>query len=229
MMTGFARAGDIDGVLARMADIELALPYDDGVAYFNRMYREVTRRVREAVVADQFLAGEFLERLDVNFANLFFSAYADDAAGRPVNAAWVPLFEARRRPGTHPIQFALAGMNAHISHDLAFAVVETCREGSVAPVDESPEHRDFTRTNEVLAEASAEIKGWFLSGVVARLDEAGGKIDDGVAMFGLHLARAAAWETSELLWDLIDNPHLDRLFRAGLARTVELTSRGILL
>ena len=226
---GFGQAQDIDGVLERMSAIDVALPAGDGVAYFNRMYREVTRLVADAVRDNEFLAAEFLTRLDVNFANLFFTAYADAGAGRPVSPAWAPLFEARSRPDTHPIQFALAGMNAHISHDLAFAVVDTCREIGVVPVDESAEHLDFSRTNEVLAEATAVVKGWFLSGLVAELDEIGGKLDDGIAMFGIHIARAAAWETSEILWGLDDNPRMDYLFRSALSRTVELTSRGILL
>lgn len=229
LQADFARAADIDAVLERMDAIETALPRTDGVAYFNRMYREVTGLVRTAVQGDEFQSAEFLERLDVNFANLFFSAYAEDAQGRPVTPAWAPLFEARSRPDTYPIQFALAGMNAHISHDLAHAVVGTCKEVDVAPEDDTVEHQDFTRTNDVLAEASTEVKGWFLSGVVADLDELGGKVDDGLAMFGIHVARAAAWETSEVLWSLADNPRMDALFRSGLARTVELTSRGILL
>ena len=227
--TRLAPAHDIGGVLDRMAQIDAALPPTDGVAYFNRMYREVTRLVSEAVKGNTFLAAEFLERLDVNFANLFFSAYDDDASGRTVSPAWAPLFEARARSDIHPIQFALAGMNAHISHDLAFAVVETCRELDVAPVSSSVEHQDFTRTNELLAQASTVVKGWFLTGLVARLDDVGGRLDDGLAMFGIHMARAAAWETSEILWHLGDNPRMDLVFRRGLLRTVEMTSRGILL
>lgn len=225
----FARAADIDGVLERMAAVDAVLPREDGVAYFNRMYREVTRLVREAVDGHEFLAATFLERLDVNFANRFFAAYAEAETGRPVTPAWAPLFESRLKPHTHPIQFALAGMNAHISHDLAFAVVDTCHEIGAVPLDECAEHADFTRTNEVLADAAEVVKTWFLTGVVAEIDEIGGRLDDGLAMFAIHLARAAAWQTSEVLWNLADNPRMDALFRSGLARTVELTSRGILL
>ena len=54
-------------------------------------------------------------------------------------------------------------------------------------------------------------------------------MDDGFATFGIHVARAAAWQTSEVLWELSGNPRLDRKFREGLSRSVELTSRGILL
>lgn len=227
--TGWDRAASIDDVLERMAAIEAALPQGDGVAYFNRMYAEVTRLVSLAVADREFVAGEFLGRLDVRFANLFFAAYAADAAGTPISPAWAPLFELRSRERTLPIQFAMAGMNAHISHDLPFAVVDTCRELGVRPGQDTPEHTDFTRTNDVLAAAQEEIKCWFSTGVVATVDRIGGRVDDGFATLGIHVARAHAWHAAELVWGLADNPDLDALFRRVLRRSVELTSRGILL
>jgi Family of unknown function (DUF5995) len=226
---GWDRAATIDDVLERMAAIDAALPRKDGVAFFNRMYWQVTRLVQQAVDASAFEAGDFLARLDVHFANLFFAAYAADLARTPVSPAWAPLFESRRREHTHPIQFALAGMNAHISHDLPYAVVDTCVELSRAPLHHCPEHNDFTRTNDVLAQAQEQIKGWFSSGIIATVDQMGGKVDDGFATFGIHLARATAWQTSEVLWELSANPRLHRLFREGLSRSVETASRGILL
>jgi hypothetical protein len=229
LTAGWDQAATIDDVLERMAAIDAALPRDDGVAYFNRMYWQVTRLVDDAVDARTFEAGEFLARLDVHFANLYFAAYGADLAGTPISPAWAPLFEDRAREHTHPIQFALAGMNAHISHDLPHAVVVTCVELARAPLDDCPEHSDFTRTNDVLAQAQEQIKGWFSSGIIATVDQLGGKLDDGFAAFGIHLARAAAWQTSEVLWELSGNPRLDQLFRDGLSRSVELTSRGILL
>src|SRR5262245_37303088 len=212
-----------------MDAIDAALPAADGVATFNRMYRQVTRLVDQAVDDGMFVAGPFLARLDVLFANIFFEAYAADEDGRPIPQAWAPLFGARTKPHTHPVQFALAGMNAHICHDLPSAVVNTCRELDVRPEDDSLEHTDFATINAVLADAEGEIKSWFCTGIVATVDDLGGKLDDGFAMFGIASARAAAWEVSQLLWDLLDHEHLDRLFRANLARTVAMTSRGILL
>jgi len=226
---GWDRATSIDDVLERMAAIDAALPREDGVAYFNRMYGEVTRLVDSAVDSHAFEAGDFLTRLDVHFANMYFAAYAADLEGGHVSPAWAPLFESRSREHTLPIQFALAGMNAHISHDLPHAVVDTCRELAKEPLDDSPEHTDFTHTNDVLDKAQEEIKDWFSSGIVAGVDRVGGRVDDGFATFGIHLARAAAWQTSEMLWGLTDNVHLDRIFQAGLSRSVEMTSRGILL
>lgn len=219
----------IDDVLGQMDEINASLPPEDGVATFNRMYRAVTQLVRSKIVDADFQNLEFLDRLDVHFANLYLAAYDADQAGEPIPKAWAPLFEARARANTHPIQFAFAGMNAHISHDLAHAVVHTYDELALTPGDDTAEHGDYTHTNDVLDEATPEIKLWFSNGIVAVLDDAGGRVDDGFAMFGIHTARAVAWETFEWLWRLRDNPRLDAVYRAGLARSVAFASRAILL
>lgn len=223
------QATTIDDVLERMESIDRALPAADGVAVFNRMYRQVTRLVDQGVDEGVFQAGDFLARLDVHFANLFFDAYDADVNGQPVPRAWAPLFEHRGRPETHPVQFALAGMNAHISHDLPHAVVITCRESGVEPADDTPQHQDFTETNRVLEDASAEIKSWFHTGLVATLDDMGGRVDDALSMWGIAFARAGAWLVSQTLWGLQDNPRMLDLFNTGHRRAVEMTSRGILL
>lgn len=225
----WAGAETIDDVLERMDAIDRALPADDGVATFNRMYHQVTKLVDEAVDTRLFLAGEFLGRLDVHFANLYFEAYAASLDGTEIPRAWAPLFKARTKPDTMPIQFAFAGMNAHISHDLPLAVVTTCRELLVIPQEDTPEYSDYIGTNEILAEAAETIRGWFMTGNLARLDQLAGRVDDALEMFGLHLARMGAWDSAEMLWNLADNPRLDKIFRAGLGRTVELANRGILL
>ncbi len=225
---GWSQASSIDDVLERMSAIEARHSRTDGVATFNRMYAQTTELVRTAVEGSTFGAGPFLERLDVHFANLYFEAYEADLAGAAVPAAWAPLFEAREKPRTHPLQFALAGMNAHICHDLPAAVVITCRELGVAPVDDSPEHVDFSTTNHVLEQAKDEVKSWFTSGVVATIDEACGEVDDRLTMFTIHVARAGAWQVAQLEWDLAKRPRLDRIFRESLARGVALTSKGIL-
>ena len=134
-------ADTIEGVIDRMRSIQDVLPEDDGVAAFNRMYLRVTDVVGEAVTGRTFQDKEFLGRLDVLFANTYFDAFDADANRDRVPAAWAPLFGARRKPHTHPIQFAFAGMNAHINHDLGLAVVSTCVELRREPVDGSPEHR----------------------------------------------------------------------------------------
>lgn len=226
---GVSRVDTIDEVLVRMDEIDARLPPADGVAVFNRMYRHVTRLVDGAVDRQLFTAGPFLERLDVHFAQLFFDAVEADEAGRPIPRAWRPLFEDRAKPDTHPLQFALAGMNAHISHDLAFAVITTCRERGCDPLDDAPEHHDYTLVNTVLDVGYGEVKTWFSTGVVAEVDELAGTVDDVLSRWGIVSARAGAWEAAQRLWWLGDRPRLYAAASSAHARAVELTSRALLI
>ena len=100
--------------IARMEAIGAAAAAGDGLACFNRMYLEVTRAVDNEIGQGFFADPQFMTRLDVTFANLYFAAANVAATPQAVPQAWRPLIEQRAVPGIEPIQFALAGMNAHI-------------------------------------------------------------------------------------------------------------------
>src|SRR4051794_26303021 len=95
------------------------LPKGDGVACFTRLYLAVTEGVEQRLSGFAFADPRFLARLDVVFANLFFTALdaaaVKDAHGLP--HAWAPLVESRSARGIAPLQYALAGMSAHINRD----------------------------------------------------------------------------------------------------------------
>lgn len=126
-----------------MHAIDDALSRHDGVAHFNRLYMRTTERILEAVKGARFADTAFLDMLDVRFANLYFAAFEADQRGEPVAPAWTPLFAGRDRDESFPIQFALAGMNAHINHDLPIALVDTCGFRSLELEEDGPAHRDF--------------------------------------------------------------------------------------
>jgi hypothetical protein len=176
-----------------------------------------------------FEAPAFLDALDVTFANLYFEAYDAVAAGRECPTAWAPLFEHRSRPDIAPIQFALAGMNAHINHDLPLAVIGTAGETRVEPFADTPYERDFFRVNDVLEDVEGKIKSWISVGVIATIDKDLGRIDDAVSMWCIHGARRAAWDQAALFWRLREHPRLVAESERILARAVNLTGRGILI
>jgi Family of unknown function (DUF5995) len=59
--------------------------------------------------------------------------------------AWKPLFEARFATGIAPVQFALAGMNAHINRDLSIVVCEACAARGTEPSDPGQSTRTISR------------------------------------------------------------------------------------
>ena len=124
-------------VIARMEEIEAGLPPRDGVRAFNELYLAVTRAVAAELGDHDFDDPSFLARLDSVFADLYFRAFAAAGGGRH-RMHGNPLFDARAEPQIASIQFALAGMNAHINYDLSVALVETCEELGVTPRRDSP-------------------------------------------------------------------------------------------
>jgi hypothetical protein len=222
-------AATMDGVIERMATIDAALPASDGVAYFNRMYRKVTEEVQQARSQERFEKAEFLARLDVVFANIYFEAVRCSITGDEIPSAWAPLFHHRDRLHTHPIQFALAGMNAHINHDLPLAVDTTCREMALRPDDDTPPHRDFMRVNAILGQAEDGVKAWFEDGVMAFVDRAMGRVDDAFTMWSIRAARDLAWDHAKLLWALGDHPELRDAYLSTLTGLVHFAGNGILI
>ena len=221
--------GRVDDVVARLRAIEEALPERDGVRAFTALYRAVTEAVDERVRPGTFADARFTRWLDVVFANLYFRALRAHVLGpkRPPRA-WAALFEARARRGVAPVQFALAGMNAHINRDLPLALVETCRALDVVPTRNCPQHADFRAIDPLLAETEARVRADFATGLVGWADEALGELDSVVAMWNVRRARAAAWVNAETLWAVRDVPFAGARFVVTLDRLVGLASRGLL-
>ena len=222
-------ADTIDEVVALMQGLEQTLPSSDGVRWFNRLYLDVTLAVQDYCRAGPLKAPPFLQQLDVLFANKFFDAYDAAAGGGSVPRCWVPLFDARHDPRIAPLQFALAGMNAHISHDLAIGVVETCQALEVAPTDGSPQHVDYDSVNAILGKTEAQTKQWLLTGAIKELDHAVAPVDDAVAIWSIERSRDAAWIRAEVLWQLRDHKLLTAAYLAALDATVGMEGRALLL
>jgi hypothetical protein len=220
----------IDDAVAALSELATALPHDDGVRWFAVLYLEVTRSVAAAVDSNTFRNPEWLRRLDVVFANLFFDAlrkFETDRADTP--RAWWPLFSSRDEPQRAPLQFALAGINAHINRDLPVAIVKTCEELGLVPGRGSAEFADYQAVNPLLSAAEDRTKREFLTGVAAVADRLLGRIDDVAAMWSIVEARNAAWSHGETLWALRGTPYLSEQFLDTLDGFVGFASRGLLM
>jgi Family of unknown function (DUF5995) len=166
--------------------------HPDGVACFNFLYLTVTEQVGAAI--GRFESPEFVERLAVVFAEFYFSAYEAAKSGAWVSNAWQPLFERRRARGIEPMQFALAGMNAHINNDLPWALMQTWDEFELEPRKDSPEFRDYKLVDTILASVQGEVRWTLQSWLLRWLDRLLGRLDDLFATFNVAKARAEAWE-----------------------------------
>jgi hypothetical protein len=201
-------------VVAELTDIETrlhgffspggpAVP-PDGVACFNGMYLRVTEAVKDALPT--FEDPAFIERLDILFAQFYFEAYAAAAARAWVSKAWEPLF-ARRAEHRLALQFAIAGMNAHINNDLAHALVLTWRELGFDPA----QRRDYDKVNGILEAVEKDIKVPLSDALIAEVDTAFGTTDDFLALWSIRHARDQAWERARIM-QRVAGDELDGLF-----------------
>jgi hypothetical protein len=214
-------------VIDRLRAIGEELPASDGVSVFNAMYLEVTERIAAELDAGTFRDGELMVELDVRFARLWLSAYDAGSADIAVPSPWAPLFEARRTPGLLRLQYALAGMNAHIEHDLPLAVVETCRARGVDLGDPGV-REDYDAINAVLASVEGEIRRSFLTAIGQRLDDEVGPLVHLVSAWNIDKARDLAWVSAETIWATRDLARLSARFVTMLGHTVGMASRYLL-
>lgn len=214
----------VDGVVARLRALGAELPPADGVAVFNRAYLTVTEAVRERLGGPYFADPAAVAELDVVFAGRYLLAVAADAAGRETPACWRPLFELRAHAGVHPLQFALAGMNAHIQHDLPLAVLDTCGRLGCEPEDVED---DYHRVNGVLAEMESTVREQLLG--AHGLPEPAGPLAHLLGAWSVDAARETAWSAVRALWELRRVPCGAHAFAAALDGSVGLLGRALLL
>lgn len=205
----------IPDVIAIMQAIDGVLVSGDGLKWFNMLYLKVTQQVDTQPPAGGWESPLWLTRLDVVFANMYFSALTN-WLGNPgdIPSSWKALFEARFTAGIDRIQFALAGINAHINHDLALALLQTDSEMNVVPPKNSPQHDDFERVNGILEAVLPQALQYLATGIVGELAQDTGKIGRFLAFWNVRAAR-------DLAWDFAD--HLRPL--SGVARDVALATQ----
>ena len=172
---------------------------NDGLKWFNRLYLMVTDQVDLNPPGGVWQSPVWLTRLDVIFAGFYFEAVADFLAGTSVPSAWSALFEARHSEGVDRIQFALAGMNAHINHDLALALLATDTELNVTPAPGGPEFADYQSVNTLLNSVMPSALTMLATDTLGVTAQDTGKVGRLLAFWDICAARNLAWDFADHL------------------------------
>ncbi|MFF3459444.1 DUF5995 family protein [Streptomyces sp. NPDC002730] len=217
------RTSPVDSVVERMHALRDDWPATDGVAVFNRVYLAVTEEIERRIDDGAFPDRRAAVTLDVLFAQRYLTAVDAAAEGRRAPACWRPLFQYRRHPGVRPLQFALAGINAHIGHDLALAVVDTCRTLGCEPADLEGE---FDRVGDILILLEERIREELMPG--PDLLEIADPLTHLLGSWSLERARDGAWSAARLLWGVRELPGLAEEFTERLDTGVGLVGRCLL-
>jgi hypothetical protein len=200
----------IADVIATLHAIDAILPDSDGLKWFNWLYLQVTEAVGASVGQGQLSDTAWLADLDVRFASLYFSALerwlsregspGESPEGPAAPHCWAVMFRRRNDVMLARIQFALAGINAHIDHDLALAIIATCESFGIAPSHDSPQYRDFTALNATLDSLIETAKKTLHVRLLGDALPDVSRLEDVVGGWDVAASREAAWVSAESLW-----------------------------
>ena len=202
----------------------------DGVACFSYLYHRITKRVREGIDSGRFDDSQFVNLLDVVFANRYLAALrASVLSPADVPDAWSVLFRRRSHRHITGLQFAAAGVNAHVNFDLAVAVADTCTQLGAAP-DRGAKHQSYQEINAIFAEEMQSLREHFESVWERLIDRIVlgrviNKIDDWIVV----ATRDVAWEAAEHLWNLRQRGDDESRFIAEIDALAGETGRAVLL
>jgi hypothetical protein len=216
----------IEDVISVMRQIDSALPDTDGLKWFNLLYLKVTEAVLAATAGHAWNDPAWLTRLDLVFAQMYFAVIRDPGSAP---RSWQVLFEARDNPRIMRVQFAICGMNAHINHDLQFALVQTCSEMGIAPESGSPQHEDYEFVNGILEAVEPVVKEFLATGIIGQIDEDLGRIDNILAMWGVRKARETAWLNAQLFWPFRNNSLVAKLKHKSVDNITGAFGRGLII
>ncbi len=191
-------------VVALMQSLDNLLPLTDGLRWFNRLYLMVTQQVHTTLNEGAWQSPAWLDHLDVVFAGFYFDALRASLAAQITPAAWAAVFESRFQPGIDRIQFALAGMNAHINHDLAMALLKTDADLSVVPANDGPEHQDYQSVNLLLNNLMPAALTMLAGDTLGVVAEDTGKVGRLLAFWNICRARDLAWDFANHLRGLVE-------------------------
>lgn len=190
----------ISDVLAAMESIDNLCVQGDGLRWFNWLYMQVTQAVENRVTKGGFNNPAWLSELDVHFATLYFTALHANLTGSLCPGCWSAMFSVRNQTDIARIQFALAGMNAHINHDLPLAIITTCKSTGKVPQHGTPEYDDYTSLNAAMDALINDAKQTLNVRLLGDALPAASHIEDTIAAWNLSAARENAWNTAQNLW-----------------------------
>ena len=205
----------IPDVLQGLRTIDSLCVNEDGLKWFNGLYLTVTQAIESRVNGGQFQDPAWITQLDVQFARLYFSTVRSALTGAPCPGCWQVMFSVRGNVRLARIQFALAGMNAHINHDLCLAIEATCKATNTVPQHGTAQYNDYTAVNPVLDGLIDQAKQTLHVRLPGDPLPVISQLEDLIASWDVSAARESAWQNAEHLW------YLPALLAAGLIDTID--------
>jgi Family of unknown function (DUF5995) len=197
---------------------------NDGIVCFTVLYRTITETVDNETYEDR----DFLVRLDLEFARRYFRAlrrYASDRGSAP--RPWRLLFDARSDPDIERVQFAAAGVNAHINYDLADALLATWEDFR----PNAARQRDFGKVNDVFDRHMDGLRQLYDApfGDVKDDDSVFDRLSNTISSILVRGTRANAWMDAMHVWNAKDRETARARMLEEFSVAASLLGRALLL
>lgn len=216
----------LDDVLQRLAQI-IASAKNDGspLGYFAALYHAMTAAVQRDMAAGAFDDAARMERLDVVFAQRYFTAFEawQAGGGAPVPQSWTVAFEASKNEQVIVLQHLVLGVHAHINFDLGVAAAEIAPGEQIFQLE-----NDFRRINAIIAQLTDRVQQGLTEiwRPMAIFDSLLRTRDEGFLNFSTQAARESAWQAARAL-AFLDGAARQQ-FVTGLDGSVAFFARKIL-
>lgn len=204
----------------------------DRRAIFAESYRRMTTRMHEAILADEFTDSAWVGRLLDVFADYYFVACdAHEGGGATCPGVWDAAFTACVDDHQHPLQVLFLGVNAHINHDLVFALADVLDDWE--DLDEPARARrldDHRAVNTVIARTVDEVQDEVVdkwSPIMDHVDRMLGPLDEWLFSRMIAGWRDDVWASTQLLLtsDRDDRPEVEAAIHAHALRIARMVLR----
>jgi len=135
---------------------------------------------------------------------------------------WEVLFKRGHDLKMSKLTAAMLGVNAHINHDLALALIGTWADLG-APADDLI-HPDYLLVNQIFYEEIPPLRRGFSTRWQLEIDEFVGPLDDWSQRMLVTVTRAHAWDQARRLWALRDDPADFEEARRAMDRAASLVA-----
>lgn len=193
------KAETINDVLKQLdAIIEDCIVNNSRLGFFAYIYRRTTAEIAKEINLGNFEDNKRMETFDIEFANLYLTAYQNYNQGLSSSKSWAFAFDSAEDQLTI-IQHILFGMNAHINLDLSIATATTMSGKEIEDIES-----DFNKVNDILQQITNELQDRLstVSPLLFLIDTLGKNTDEKIINFSMRKARSQAWRSANFLWSL---------------------------
>ncbi len=176
--------------------IQWSIQHKSRIGYFAVVYKLMTEGVLKAIQQGAFQNNLRMEKLDVNFANRYISAWQAYTNKQPCSSAWCAAFDAVDNNQLIVLQHIILGINTHINLDLSIAAADTSPGDDIHNLQ-----ADFDKINDIIADLSEHVQEvlcriWFPLRLINKLTR---NREQAVINFSIRAARRAAWANAVAL------------------------------